>query len=117
MRERPSVFVASWVHVFRFDWRNAKVPSWEAYANPLTIIRASPEQPGHLVPGSFPTQGLARSRYQTTAFLISTRILASVLSSSEVRVHATGCMLAPSSRAGFTTSPKPNAMKSLPGLM
>jgi hypothetical protein len=30
--------------VARFDWTNAKIPPWEAYANPLTIIRAFPER-------------------------------------------------------------------------
>jgi hypothetical protein len=54
---------------------------------------------------------------QPAAFSTSARILASVVASSDVTVHATGCMWAPSSRAGLTTSPKPNAMKSLSGLM
>jgi hypothetical protein len=54
---------------------------------------------------------------QATAFLMSSLILASVAASSEVMFHTTGCMWTPSSRAGFSASPKPNAMKSLPGLM
>ena len=37
------------VYVFRFDWRDGKIVSWEEYANPVTIIRAFPQQHGHLV--------------------------------------------------------------------
>jgi ketosteroid isomerase-like protein len=37
------------VYVFRFDWRDGKIVSWEEYANPLTIIRAFPDQYGHLL--------------------------------------------------------------------
>src|SRR5207247_8999356 len=37
------------VHVFRFDWRDGKIISWEEYANPITIIRAFPEHYGHLL--------------------------------------------------------------------
>ncbi len=39
------------VYVFRFDWRDGRIVSWEEYANPLTIIRAFPEQFGHLLEG------------------------------------------------------------------
>lgn len=61
--------------------------------------------------------GAAIRPSQATAFLMSSPIAASVAASSEVMFHTTGCMLAPSSRAGFRASPKPNAMKSLPVLM
>ena len=37
------------VYVFRFDWRQGKIVSWEEYANPIIIIRAFPQQYGHLV--------------------------------------------------------------------
>ena len=37
------------VYVFRFDWRDGKIISWEEYANPLTIIRAFPQHYGHLL--------------------------------------------------------------------
>ena len=37
------------VYVFRFDWREGKIVSWEEYANPITILRAFPEQYGDLV--------------------------------------------------------------------
>ncbi len=37
------------VYVFRFDWRDGKIVSWEEYANPMTIIRAFPDQYGHLL--------------------------------------------------------------------
>jgi ketosteroid isomerase-like protein len=37
------------VYVFRFDWSDGKIVSWEEYANPITIIRAFPEQYGHLI--------------------------------------------------------------------
>jgi ketosteroid isomerase-like protein len=36
------------VYVFRFDWRDGRVVSWEEYANPLAVMRAFPEQYGHL---------------------------------------------------------------------
>ena len=39
------------VYVFRFDWRDGRIVAWEEYANPLTIIRAFPEQFGHLLEG------------------------------------------------------------------
>jgi ketosteroid isomerase-like protein len=39
------------VYVFRFDWRDDKIVSWEEYANPITIIRAFPDQYGHLLEG------------------------------------------------------------------
>jgi ketosteroid isomerase-like protein len=39
------------VYVFRFDWRDGKIVSWEEYANPVTIIRAFPDQYGHLLEG------------------------------------------------------------------
>jgi ketosteroid isomerase-like protein len=39
------------VYVFRFDWRDGKVVSWEEYANPITIILAFPDQYGHLLEG------------------------------------------------------------------
>lgn len=35
------------VYVFRFDWRDGKIVSWEEYANPMTIIRTFPDQYGH----------------------------------------------------------------------
>jgi hypothetical protein len=54
---------------------------------------------------------------QATAFLMSPLILASVAASSEVMFHTTGCMWPLSSCAGFSASPKPHAMKSLPVLM
>jgi ketosteroid isomerase-like protein len=31
------------VYVFRFDWRDGKIVTWEEYANPVTILRAFPE--------------------------------------------------------------------------
>jgi ketosteroid isomerase-like protein len=31
------------VYVFRFDWRNGRIVTWEEYANPVTILRAFPE--------------------------------------------------------------------------
>lgn len=37
------------VYVFRFDWRDDKIVSWEEYANPITIIQAFPDQYGHLL--------------------------------------------------------------------
>ncbi|HUC25152.1 MAG TPA: nuclear transport factor 2 family protein [Streptosporangiaceae bacterium] len=37
------------VYVFRFDWRDGKIVSWEEYANPITIIRTFPQQYGHLI--------------------------------------------------------------------
>ncbi len=37
------------VYVFRFDWRDGKIVSWEEYANPMTIIRTFPDQYGHLL--------------------------------------------------------------------
>jgi ketosteroid isomerase-like protein len=37
------------VYVFRFDWSDGKIVWWEEYANPITIIRAFPEQYGHLI--------------------------------------------------------------------
>lgn len=39
------------VYVFRFDWRDGKIVSWEEYANPITIVRAFPDQYGHLLEG------------------------------------------------------------------
>jgi len=39
------------VYVFRFDWRDDKIVSWEEYANPITILRTFPDQYGHLVAG------------------------------------------------------------------
>lgn len=39
------------VYVFRLDWRDAKIVSWEEYANPLTIIRTFPDHYGHLLEG------------------------------------------------------------------
>lgn len=39
------------VYVFRFDWRDGKIVSWEEYANPLTIIRTFPDQYRHLLEG------------------------------------------------------------------
>jgi ketosteroid isomerase-like protein len=37
------------VYVFRFDWRDGKIVSWEEYANPMTIILTFPDQYGHLL--------------------------------------------------------------------
>ncbi len=37
------------VYVFRFDWRDGKIVSWEEYANPITILRAFPDQYGHVL--------------------------------------------------------------------
>jgi ketosteroid isomerase-like protein len=39
------------VYVFRFDWRDGKIVSWEEYANPITIIRTFPDVYGHLLDG------------------------------------------------------------------
>jgi ketosteroid isomerase-like protein len=39
------------VYVFRFDWRDGKIASWEEYANPITIIRTFPRLYGHLLDG------------------------------------------------------------------
>jgi ketosteroid isomerase-like protein len=39
------------VYVFRFDWRDGRIASWEEYANPVTILRTFPEVYGHLVDG------------------------------------------------------------------
>jgi ketosteroid isomerase-like protein len=36
-------------YVFRFDWHDGKVVSWEEYANPIAIIATFPEQYGHLL--------------------------------------------------------------------
>jgi len=37
------------VYVFRFDWRDGKIISWEEYANPITIIQAFPDHYGYLL--------------------------------------------------------------------
>lgn len=37
------------VYVFRFDWRDGKIVSWEEYANPLTIIGTFPDQYRHVL--------------------------------------------------------------------
>lgn len=37
------------IYVFRFDWRDGKIVSWEEYANPIAILRTFPDQYGHLV--------------------------------------------------------------------
>ena len=39
------------VYVFRFDWRDDKIVSWEEYANPITILRTFPDQYGPLIEG------------------------------------------------------------------
>jgi ketosteroid isomerase-like protein len=31
------------VYVFRFDWRDGLIVSWEEYANPITILRTFPD--------------------------------------------------------------------------
>lgn len=95
---------------------DARLAPWEAYAKLLAIIRRflNTRATSYWL---ILSRGPGADRYQATAFLMSSRILASVVSSNEVRVHATGCILASSSRAGFTTSPKPNAMNCLSGLM
>lgn len=46
------------VYVFRFDWRDGRIVSFEEYANPVTIIRTFPDQYGHLLEG---LAGRARS--------------------------------------------------------
>ena len=37
------------VYVFRFDWLDDKIVSWEEYANPITILRTFPDQYGNLI--------------------------------------------------------------------
>lgn len=37
------------VYVFRFDWRDGKIVSWEEYANPITILQAFPDEYRHLI--------------------------------------------------------------------
>lgn len=37
------------VYVFRFDWQDDKIVSWEEYANPITILRTFPDQYRHLI--------------------------------------------------------------------
>jgi ketosteroid isomerase-like protein len=37
------------VYVFRFDWSDGKIVSWEEYANPITIIQTFPHLYGHLL--------------------------------------------------------------------
>jgi len=32
------------VYVFRFDWRDGRIVSWEEYANPITILRTFPKE-------------------------------------------------------------------------
>jgi ketosteroid isomerase-like protein len=39
------------VYVFRFDWLDDKIVSWEEYANPITILRTFPDQYGDLIEG------------------------------------------------------------------
>ena len=39
------------VYVFRFDWDQGRIKSWEEYANPLTIIRTFPDEYGHFLEG------------------------------------------------------------------
>jgi ketosteroid isomerase-like protein len=39
------------VYVFRFDWRDGRIVSWEEYANPIAIIRAFPSEYGHVLEG------------------------------------------------------------------
>lgn len=39
------------VYVFRFDWRDGRIVSWEEYANPMAIIRAFPGEYGHVLEG------------------------------------------------------------------
>jgi ketosteroid isomerase-like protein len=39
------------VYVFRFDWRDDKITSWEEYANPITILLTFPDRYGHLIAG------------------------------------------------------------------
>ena len=41
------------VYVFRFDWRDGKIVSWEEYANPITILRTFPDEYGHLIEALF----------------------------------------------------------------
>ncbi len=35
--------------MFRLDSRDGKIVSWEEYATPITIIRAFPDQYGHVL--------------------------------------------------------------------
>ena len=37
------------VYVFRFDWRDGRIVSWEEYANPITILRTFPAVYGELL--------------------------------------------------------------------
>jgi ketosteroid isomerase-like protein len=37
------------VYVFRFDWRDGTLASWEEYANPITVLRAFPAEYGEAV--------------------------------------------------------------------
>jgi ketosteroid isomerase-like protein len=37
------------VYVFRFDWRDGRIVSWEEYANPVTILRTFPTVYGELL--------------------------------------------------------------------
>lgn len=39
------------VYVFRFDWLDDKIVSWEEYANPITILRTFAGQYGDLLEG------------------------------------------------------------------
>ena len=39
------------VYVFRFDWLDDKIVSWEEYANPITILRTFPDQYRNLIEG------------------------------------------------------------------
>jgi ketosteroid isomerase-like protein len=39
------------VYVFRFDWLDDKIVSWEEYANPITILRTFPDQHRNLIEG------------------------------------------------------------------
>jgi ketosteroid isomerase-like protein len=39
------------VYVFRFDWSDGRIVSWEEYANPIVILRAFPREYGHVLEG------------------------------------------------------------------
>jgi ketosteroid isomerase-like protein len=39
------------IYVFRFDWLDDKIVSWEEYANPITILRTFADQYGNLLEG------------------------------------------------------------------
>ena len=44
------------VYVFRFDWRDGKIVTWEEYADYLTILRTFPEKYAYEIALAFPSQ-------------------------------------------------------------